>query len=74
MALRLERQAEFVELLLGLFGGFEVFLRGVEGLVAEPGLDGAYVNSCAEPAGCGGAPEAVEVPLLGLESRAPSDG
>ncbi len=34
--------------MFGVAGGFEVLLRGVQGFVAEPGLDGAYVNAGAE--------------------------
>jgi hypothetical protein len=36
-----------------------VFLRGVEGFVAEPGLDGPQVYAGAELAACGRVAEAV---------------
>jgi len=61
VALRLERQAELAELVFGVLGGFEVFLHGVEGFVAEPGLDSAHVHSGTKPTGDGSVAEAVQV-------------
>jgi hypothetical protein len=49
IAPRLKRQPHLRELLFRFLGRLQIFLRGREGLLAEPGLHGSPVDPGAEP-------------------------
>src|SRR5258708_20248348 len=54
----------------GAFGfgwGFKVFWCGREGLVAEPRLHGANIDASPQPSRSSGVPEAVQVPMVGIQ-------
>lgn len=55
----LQRQSDPRKLAFCVVGGFQVFLRCLEGLVAEPGLHGANIDASTQPSRSGGVPEAV---------------
>jgi hypothetical protein len=55
-------------LFLRLLGGLQIFLRGRQRFMSEPGLDRTHIDSCAKPARRGAIPKFVEMPFFLVEA------